>query len=437
MDLSWFAAHNSHLENPEGFSEQDIVLRALKNQPLIYSFTLLEKLPIDTPGIFTLCGAHQSGKTTLLKNWIAALLKKSIPPETIAFFAGSAITNYHVLHQVLKKQLLLMPNIGTLYLIIDDITFIRDFEKAILPLKESGLLNRVMLLLSGADIALIQSGPQKSFHLFPLSFRETVLLKQKNTEPSQNILYEEFNDYLIHGGNLNAINNFVSEKKVSDKTLLDYGNWIFKEVVRANKQERFLRDILKSIFNHYNEQITWNGLAPELSIDHPKTIGDYFSFLETREIIFVQGALSEKTLDAAPKKARKTMFMDPFLFHAMNAWLHSGKNFYESQVKETLADAKLSGKLVEGCVATQFKRFFPTFYIKEAGEVNVAYINDKRFWPVETTWNRQIRMKDLKQILKYSNGRILTKTDRSGIIEHIKTEPLPQALWQLGDTNLQ
>lgn len=39
--------------------------------------------------------------------------------------------------------------------------------------------------------------------------------------------------------------------------------------------------------------------------------------------------------------------------------------------------------------------------------------------------------KDLKQIFKYSNAKILTKLKQSGMINNIKTEPLPLALWHL------
>ena len=62
---------------------------------------------------------------------------------------------------------------------------------------------------------------------------------------------------------------------------------------------------------------------------------------------------------------------------------------------------------------------------------DIAYINENRFWPVEIKWARQIRSKQLKQIAKYSNGKILTKLAIKGEMHGVPTEPLPLALLRL------
>jgi predicted AAA+ superfamily ATPase len=150
----------------------------------------------------------------------------------------------------------------------------------------------------------------------------------------------------------------------------------------------FLREILAAIIKRYGSQITWNALAQDLSIDHPKTVSDYIALLESMDAVFVQSALLEDKLIAAPKKARKVMFNDP-------------------------TD---SSKFVESCVAAHYHRFYPTYYIKAEGEVDVAYVHNNRFWPIEIKWTSQLRPKNLKQIMKYSNSRIFTKTKQHGII---------------------
>jgi hypothetical protein len=60
--------------------------------------------------------------------------------------------------------------------------------------------------------------------------------------------------------------------------------------------------------------------------------------------------------------------------------------------------------------------------------VDIAYSENKKFWPVEVKWTGQLRPKDLKQISKYNNGLILTKSREEGIIKGIRTLPLPVAL---------
>ena len=63
-----------------------------------------------------------------------------------------------------------------------------------------------------------------------------------------------------------------------------------------------------------------------------------------------------------------------------------------------------------------------------------AYIEQNRFWPLEVKWTGQVRPKDLKQIAKYSNGRILTQSRQFGYILGVPTEPLPLALLRLAAT---
>ena len=80
----------------------------------------------------------------------------------------------------------------------------------------------------------------------------------------------------------------------------------------------------------------------------------------------------------------------------------------------------------------QYRRLFPIYYIKASGEVDIAYVNKNRFWPVEIKWTHQLRPKSIKQIRRYPNGLILTKTRNSSKINGVPTEPLPLALLRLG-----
>ena len=76
-----FAVHNAHREAPSRFAELDPHLRRLRGLPLVHENALLDRLPRDEPGIYTLGGARQVGKTTLVKQWMARLLARGVPPE--------------------------------------------------------------------------------------------------------------------------------------------------------------------------------------------------------------------------------------------------------------------------------------------------------------------------------------------------------------------
>lgn len=439
-----FLLLNRHLDNPEQFSTVDPHLSKLKHLRYVNSSQLLYQLPTAQPGIYTLTGGGLVGKTTLLKQWMAKLLSDGIPAKSITFFSGEFIDNYHMLINYLEMQLKNKPPDMIQYVLLDDVTRISGWDKAIKFSAEIGLLDRIVLLLASSDRNLQEklklhfpnrqyAAQLMDFHLYPLSFRECVLLKHPNPQTADINLTEEFNQYLLHGGFLIAINDFAMHGEILESTLTAYSDWMRKEILRHERQESFLREILTAIIEHYQTPITWNTITKELSINHPKTIGDYVALLESLDAVFVQFALLEKRLTKAPKKARKVMFFDPFIFHSMKAWLDPIKNPFETQIKPVLDNPEWCAKIVDACVTTHFSRYYPAYYIKAEGEIDLAYIFNRRFWPILITWTNQLHAKDLKQILKYPNGKILTKSQRSGTIEHIRTEPLPQALWRLQD----
>ena len=149
------------------------------------------------------------------------------------------------------------------------------------------------------------------------------------------------------------------------------------------------------------------------------------------DAVFIQPALLEDKLAAAPKKARKLMFSDPFVFHAVRAWLNPCKDPFNQQVLPALNNPDWAARLTEACVITHYRRKFPTYYIKAEGEIDIAYLDENRFWPVEIKWTKQLRPKTLKQISKYPNSLILTQSKKSGKIKDIPTIPLPLALLRL------
>jgi predicted AAA+ superfamily ATPase len=211
--------------------------------------------------------------------------------------------------------------------------------------------------------------------------------------------------------------------------------WILnfcRDVIKRDKSEHYLREILGAIIKHYSSQISWRDLVKAMSIDHTHTAIDYVALLEAMDAVFVQAALIEDKLVAAPKKARKFMFNDPFIYHAIYAWLNPTKNPYRDQIQTTINNPILCGKLVESCVITHFRRYYEkTFYIKAEGEVDLAYIEAKAFKPIEIKWTKQLHPKDLKQVLKYKNAQIWAQVYSPGTLENTPILPLPWALFNL------
>ncbi|MBX9586108.1 MAG: ATP-binding protein [Gammaproteobacteria bacterium] len=454
MNNPQFLVHNSHLDGLKAFEQRDPHWRMLEKQIYAYQPKLLDELPKNTPGIYTITGGRQIGKTTLAKQWMHKLLVEGINPKSIAYFTGEVIVDHLSLIQQLQDYLSKMPSDQIKYIIIDEVTYIINWDMGIKFLADAGLLENVMLILTGSDTVIIQEArmrfpgrrgrsDQVDYQLYPLSFYEVLDLTKVvenldevlNTDTPNEIvmekIYKAFNNYLIHGGYLTAINNYAESEHI-DKALLDvYSDWIRGDIIKRGKSDQYCREFFTAMRNRLNSQVSWAALAKDFAIEHHSTVAAYAHLLMSMDAIYIQQALIEDKLLPAPKKAKKLIFTDPFIFHAIRAWLTPTANPFKQQIIPAIQDPIIVSYLVEACVTSQIRRWYPTYYIKAEGEVDIAYIKDNKFWPIEVKWTQQLRAKDLKQVQKYPNGIILAKQRETLKINHLTSYPLPWYLAKL------
>ena len=456
MDVR-FRPHNLHWQRPAEFEVLDPHLSSLRELPLVYRFPLLGSLPRDICGVYSITGGRQVGKTTLLKQYMADLIASGVPPNSVFYLPGELLDDHHALVGVLSEYVD-SPASGDSprFILLDEVTYIKDWDRGVKYLADAGLLRRAILILTGSDTVVIRDARMRfpgrrgradrvDFHLFPLTFAEYAVLKRgisledlktlTECAPDSAVMAEleaTFETYLLHGGYLTAINELESRGAIGRSTFATYSDWIRGDVLKRGKQEHYLRDILQAVVRRTGSQLTWNTLVGEISIDHPATVADYVGLLSRMDALIVQQALREDKLKGAPKKARKVHFADPFIFHATRAWLCGAERPYEQIVLPLLAAPEARGAIVESCAVAHFNRFYPTYYIKGAGEVDIAYVRKGRFWPVEVKWTTQIRAAHLKQASKYPNSIICARAGMPPQVHGIACQPLVKVLVQLG-----
>ena len=161
--------------------------------------------------------------------------------------------------------------------------------------------------------------------------------------------------------------------------------------------------------------------------------------LTTTALLFLTGELIDDhhSLVRLLTEVLPEMFSDPFIFHAMHNWLHPCADPFAEQIEATLGAPTEKARLVEASAVTQVRRWHPTFHIKSKGEVDIAYVSQGRFWPIEIKWTGQLRPKDLQQAAKYPNSMVFGRQRGFGKINGMPTEPLPWALFRLGMEKLQ
>lgn len=457
-----FLAHNSHLDGLEAFVRQDPHLRRLADQPLVWESPLLGRLPDSVPGVYTLGGARQVGKSTLLKQWMARLMRAGRDPRAIAFLSGELVDDHHALHRLLTETLDSPVDDPVRFLLIDEVSYISEWDRAVKFLADAGALERVVVLLTGSDLGLIRdvrthlpgrrgAAAEVDFHLHPLAWMETCELVGTLTVGERETLagrrpfdrralsadawarcWTALDQYLVHGGFLTAINDFHAHETIRPATLAVYSDWIRGDFLKRGKREAYLRDVLTAIGARLGSHASWNALARDLTIDHPATVADYVELLERMDAVVVQKALREDRLAGAPKKAKKLAFTDPFILHAVRAWLQPHPDPYAGQILPFLADPESAAAVIEGVAVAHARRCFPTYYIKAAGEVDLAVVSGRRFYPLEIKWRAQLRPSDLKQVGKYEQAWIAARTETLHEVAGVPVVPLPRALALLG-----
>jgi predicted AAA+ superfamily ATPase len=127
----------------------------------------------------------------------------------------------------------------------------------------------------------------------------------------------------------------------------------------------------------------------------------------------VLGAFDQNSLGTYPKKARKIHLRDPFIAESIVRLLKA----------EGILPTKFripEGSIVEAVIGEAVARTARTAYIKATGEVDIVAISNGRFVPIEVKWSDKVRRQELKQILKYRSGLVLSKQPGQGMIAELK-----------------
>ena len=427
-----FLIHNLYRKSVGRFNREDPHLSDFDKLILKHRHFWWKEMDFAEPGIFLLFGGRQTGKTTSLKLLIKHLLKE-IPASNIAYLACDLIRNRFELIDNIRFHLKDVKSEHPLWLFLDEITFVAEWEVSIKALADEGVFRKNFCVITGSDQILLQqarrglvgrrgNAERVDFAMHTLSFREFHdLVKTKNYEKRDG---ELFKDFIICGGYLKAINDFYSGA-VKKATIKTYADWLIGDFERQRKSIRTLIEILKSLVVCYSSQITFGSLLDHVQNISKPTLIEYIDILERMGVIFILYAYDQNKKTGALKKARKIYFADPFLFSVVSYLLgeHQGTDkvsTYESNI-------------VEGIVISEFRRRYPSFYLKGKGEIDLVYLKNKKPEYVEIKWGKQLRANDLKEIKKYKSARILATEDNVPTVNNI---PVKSVVVELLSHNL-
>lgn len=431
MLTNLYPVHNRFINSFKEYFATDPHLRTLSQLKYQHHFNWWKTLSFTTPGIYILTGGRQVGKSTSCKLLIKYVLEnKLFSTQELFYLPCDEIYDAKQLGETLRLILANFSAGERFLLIIDEITYVKDWDRVIKALADEGHFQKGLCFLTGSDTLILKEAAmrfpgrrgraaQTDFHLYPLTFAEYIHLVATHTNRSIEELRKLFEQYLQCGGYLRAINDLGETGSISSATFMTYEQWIRGDFLKRGKNEDTLLALLRALLEVGVSQASYSTLTQKMGMVTKETCMDYCRLLERMDILFNLQAFNQNTRQGFPKKARKFHFVDPFIYRTCLNWLQREIN-QKPEIKEST--------LVEACVASHCHRSAKTFYWKAEGEIDVIWLKDQKIQAIEVKWSEQLRPIDLKTLRQFKNSVILTKMPYSGVIEEIRSLPVYEFL---------
>jgi hypothetical protein len=469
MSVPEFSDQNPWWRDKSSIEDDRLVL-AWKSSSFKWKPRLVETFCWDADVIYTLRGPRQVGKTTLLKLKIGELLKSGIDARRIFYWACDQVESFEKLSSMIGEYVDWARRFsdGRLYLFLDEVSAVRDWQRSIKYLHDIGKLDDCLVVLTGShslDLAkateslagrrgevdrIADSIPDKI--LLGAKFSEYVetrssqilevlrglrLLSVRNRlqvmsslaegkvpriinalEPYLKDLQGFFDDYLLTGGVPRAVNNYVSQGKIPDVVYSDYSSLILRDISRWGGNEVFLRQMVQRLIETLSSQVSWNALKDETEISSHDTARWYVDVLKSSFAVSYIHQLDRDKGTPYYRKAKKIYFNDPLIFHALRWWAFGRKDPFR-EATDFLVNSENRSKLVESVICNHLIRFLfnmePSshfdyttrlFYWESSKKREIDFVAKfgDAFLPIEVKYQGSIRRNDVYGIIDFMKG---------------------------------
>lgn len=437
-----------------GLINEDSLLGEFEDQKFKYFHPLLLNFPTDKDAVLTLRGPRRVGKSTLMRLLIKRLLvSEKIPKEAVFFFPCDRVGDFNELFAIIKEYLdFARPRTDSrVFLFLDEISFAKDWQRAVKELVDGGRLKNATLLLTGSSILDLKFGseflagrrgqvsPADIFY-YPLDFGEFVRLVEPKIEIESSELKQVyylpklnklFSDYLLTGGFPKTINEFYSLGRIENSTYETFLTWIENDLHKTKRSEQTAYDLLAQVFRTLTTQVSFTSLARDSGLAGHFAVQEYLDILEKMFILFPLSAFVVDQRKRDPKKNKKIFFYDPFIYNALYVKAHELMEDPFSASRQILLKQEALPKLAENAAAAHLKRIMPRLYWGKTvgGEVDFAGIKQSKTRFFEVKYQQVI---DYRSVADVADLTVISKNTFKS--KPVKTVPLAMFLSRLGKT---
>ncbi len=412
----------------------------------------------DVDVIYVLRGPRQVGKTTLSKLKIREFVRQGVSPRRIFYWPCDLIGKPEKLVEIVDAYLNFSREVrGRRFVFLDEISSVKDWQKAIKLLYDRGKLKGCTMILTGShsidlrkasenlarrrgDVhKLVDKLPDKI--LLPMKFSEYAesrsvriakliseqdirdrekrhqIISQISTGKLPDQMQETFlmlkelnqlyNEYLITGGIPRAINAFISDGSITRNIYEDYVALLLRDTRTWGGNDTVMRQIVRRLVDTLSSPASLHNLQEDTEISSHNTVASYLDFLKDSYVLTAIYKLKQDKDVPIYRGEKKFYFDDPFIFQALRAW-YLGAEPYEEALRYLERQENL-GKITECVVANHLVRllfgYFPStqfeyanllFYSqsKRKRELDFAVRQSNRYLPIEVKYQTKIRKED-------------------------------------------
>jgi uncharacterized protein len=259
-------------------------LDALKQSPMVFSINFgLPSLPRQT-GIILIRGPRQYGKSTWLENQLRDSIRANGKGSAL-YLNGDELRDRDELIETIRSTIALFrPDAALKRLFIDEITAVKDWQKALKRLADTGELRDILLVTTGSKAADLRRGIERlpgrkgtlgrtDYYFTPVSFSEFkrtcgAVLGAK-TLPA----------YLLSGGCPAAAAQIAQTGEIPQFIVEMIRDWIYGECVASGRDRSSLLGVMESLIRYGATPCGQAKIARETGLSNNTVAAGYIELL--------------------------------------------------------------------------------------------------------------------------------------------------------------
>ncbi|MFZ4098700.1 MAG: ATP-binding protein [Chlamydiia bacterium] len=294
--------------------------------------TSLEKyLPLKH--VISIAGVRRSGKSTLVRQAMAWLIRQGVPSRNIVFgqlehpFFVEYAADVRHLERWFDDYLNLMKPEGTVYCCLDEVQFFADWPVFVKAKYESSSIKFMVTgsnsFLLSSDLLTLLSGRTLPISVFPLSFAELVMarlggsqIEAANLVRQQAKVRQLVDEYLRYGGFPEVALDIP--KELADEVLENYAKSILYQDVAGrlgSKKPLAIERLFYYLAGHVGTRFSYVKLAEPFGLTD-KTVKEYVDALQAAYLLFVVDQFSVSVKQQV-RSSKKAYLIDPGMAQAI------------------------------------------------------------------------------------------------------------------------